>query len=89
MKWELNLPVLPYRNVTLHVRVWIEMTVERWDLLVLRVTLHVRVWIEIQSLTEKAFVHLVTLHVRVWIEMSRKAWTKPPGKGHPPREGVD
>ena len=75
--------------VTLHVRVWIEMTSVPRAAVLKAVTLHVRVWIEIRSRTARSRKLRVTLHVRVWIEIARTASILRLVSRHPPREGVD
>ena len=57
-------------NVTLRVRVWIEIPFISAASSRLPVTLRVRVWIEILSAFAFAAASFVTLRVRVWIEIS-------------------
>ena len=68
MKPEVIYRVLPTKDVTLRVRVWIETRYyssswQRWT-----VTLRVRVWIETVYKYIDKMEPVVTLRVRVWIE---------------------
>ena len=58
-----------YTNVTLCVRVWIEIGNATSITMVLDVTLCVRVWIEIAHACYTTQGNAVTLCVRVWIEI--------------------
>ena len=55
--------------VTLHARVWIEITPATACLGPPYVTLHARVWIEMDWLNQPSMDPQVTLHARVWIEI--------------------
>ena len=71
--------------VTLHVSVWVEITLEWYSLHLVSVTLHVSVWVEISLISYIIALKSVTLHVSVWVEikeltnlmrciMSRSTW---------------
>ena len=65
-------------NVTLRVRVWIEIAMPEKALEKAGVTLRVRVWIEITLGRWKRDLELVTLRVRVWIEIASVVKTHRP-----------
>ena len=55
--------------VTLHVSVWVEISVLWFSQWLYAVTLHVSVWVEIKVKKWKEVNYNVTLHVSVWVEM--------------------
>ena len=56
-------------QVTLHVSVWVEISVLWFSQWLYAVTLHVSVWVEIKVKKWKEVNYNVTLHVSVWVEM--------------------
>ena len=69
MKSKEHRQIYDHPFVTLHVRVWIEMSILDTCRPFNPVTLHVRVWIEIFIYATISRGSIVTLHVRVWIEI--------------------
>ena len=76
-------------EVTLRVRVWIEIAELADVLCFLRVTLRVRVWIEMSKARRFRSSNKVTLRVRVWIEINVPGNLDSGCGRHPPCEGVD
>ena len=76
-------------NVTLRVRVWIEIVICSADKKHVQVTLRVRVWIEICIIGQYGNISIVTLRVRVWIEINSSLYSGSTSSCHPPCEGVD
>ena len=89
MKCQYAADIEAARQVTLHVRVWIEIIYVIANKIHMLVTLHVRVWIEIFMSLQIGRKISVTLHVRVWIEMQYVDNIDGSKSCHPPREGVD
>ena len=77
------------KEVTLRVRVWIEMDMEAVQGTQNPVTLRVRVWIEIYFGLYQFLSVDVTLRVRVWIEIFCSSSSARNSACHPPCEGVD
>ena len=77
------------KDVTLCVRVWIEICFYCLAGRQVAVTLCVRVWIEMSSCRSGETIPFVTLCVRVWIEISIYAIKNAADESHPLREGVD
>ena len=76
-------------QVTLYVRVWIEITRALCACAIAAVTLYVRVWIEICRRAGACLARCVTLYVRVWIEIVICYRSPMTVYRHPLREGVD
>ena len=76
-------------EVTLSVRVWIEISMAWSSYTKVNVTLSVRVWIEISQSKTTPTTSLVTLSVRVWIEITKGVTCTAQDLGHPQCEGVD
>ena len=89
MKFNKELSADASDEVTLCVRVWIEMLCWFWRFGCFSVTLCVRVWIEMSTRKSLYAGFCVTLCVRVWIEMAPQELRVSGKWRHPLREGVD